>query len=76
MSRLRDWRTEHGLTLDEMGALTGYSDASVSRIERGERSLRPLDKVRFARSLRVPLRDLFDFADPMEVETEEKRSMS
>lgn len=70
-SRLHEWRTAHGLTLDEMGALTGYSVASISRIERAERPMRPLDKIRFARSLRVPLRDLFDFEEPAVDQAEE-----
>lgn len=68
MSRLRQWRIDQGLTIDEVAALTGYSDASISRIERGLRSLRPLDKVRFARSLGVSLRDLFDLAQRTEAE--------
>lgn len=70
-SRLREWRTVHGLTLDELGALTGYSEASISRIERGERDVRPIEKVRLARSLRVPLRDLFDFEEPAVDQAEE-----
>lgn len=50
--------------MDEVAALTGYCEATISLIERGKRELRPLDKVRFARSLRVPLRDLFEFSEP------------
>lgn len=63
-TQLRAWRERHGLTMDEVAALTGYCEATISRLERGERQLRPLDKVRFARSLRVPLRELFEFAEP------------
>ena len=70
-SRLREWRKAQNLTLDEVAALTGYSEVSVSLIERGKRKLRPLDKVKFARSLGVPLRTLFEFEEPEPVDLEE-----
>lgn len=57
---LRRWRAEHGLTLDEVAGLTGYSKAYLSRLERGERCPAPLTKVAVARRLGAPIEDLFD----------------
>jgi transcriptional regulator with XRE-family HTH domain len=59
-SRLRRWRLDHGLTLDEVAALTGVSEAMVSRVERGERQLAPATKVLVARRLGAKLGELFD----------------
>ena len=59
-SRLRQWRTERGLSLDDLADLTGRSKAYLSRVERGERVLPPLEKVRFARMVGARVRDLFD----------------
>jgi len=56
---LRRWRGLHGLTLEELAGLTGLSPAMVSRVERGERQLRPLTRVRVARLLGVPVAELF-----------------
>ena len=52
-TKLRQWRTDNDLALTEVAALTGYSVATVSRMERGTQTLRPLNSVRFARSLGV-----------------------
>jgi transcriptional regulator with XRE-family HTH domain len=59
-SRLQAWRLGHGLTLQDVGALTGRSVSGVSRIERGSRRLRPLQRVEFAKRLGVPVGELFD----------------
>jgi transcriptional regulator with XRE-family HTH domain len=59
-NRLRLWRSRTGLTLAEVSDLTGYSEAMLSRAERGERVISPMGKVRVARCLGVPLRDLFE----------------
>lgn len=64
-NQLRQWRMEHHLTQDEVAALTGYTAATISRLENGDRHLRPLDKVRFARLLGVPLRVLFEVPKTM-----------
>jgi transcriptional regulator with XRE-family HTH domain len=56
---LREWRERNGLTLVDMSGLTGYSDAFLSRLERGERNLAPLEKVRFARALGARVDELF-----------------
>jgi transcriptional regulator with XRE-family HTH domain len=57
---LRVWRLDHDLSLEEMAGLTGLSKSMLSRAERGERCLAPLTKVKVARRLGVPLRDLFE----------------
>jgi transcriptional regulator with XRE-family HTH domain len=59
-NRLRLWRAENGLTLQEVGDLTGYSPAMLSRAERGERVLSAMGKVRVARALDVRVADLFE----------------
>ena len=62
-SKLRQWRVGNELTLEEMSDLTGLSVAMLSRVERGERRLAPLTRVRVARRLGVPVRSLFDVED-------------
>ena len=62
-SRLRQWRLDQDLTLEEVSALTGISTAMLSRVERGQRQLAPLTRVQVSRRLGVPLRDLFDTED-------------
>lgn len=62
-NRLRLWRVQNGFTLEDVSGLTGLSIAMISRVERGERRLRPAAKVRMARCLEVPVGDLFD-AEP------------
>jgi transcriptional regulator with XRE-family HTH domain len=59
-NRLRLWRVDNGLTLEEISDLAGVSVAMISRVERGQRQLAPLTKVQFARRLGVPIRELFD----------------
>ncbi len=53
------WRRANGVSLAEVSALTGYSVAHISRVERGERKLSALAKIQVARALDVPLRELF-----------------
>jgi transcriptional regulator with XRE-family HTH domain len=58
--RLRQWRAETGLTLDEVADLTGFHKSFLSRVERGERDLSPMAKVHVARRLGVRISDLFE----------------
>jgi len=60
MNRLREIRSREGLTLQELGDLSGLSEAMISRLERGERSTSPRVKVRLARVLGVRVAELFD----------------
>lgn len=62
-NRLRLWRAHAGLTLEEVSDLTGLSPAMLSRVETGQRQLAPMTRVRVARCLGVPIRDLFDVED-------------
>ncbi|HEY9475769.1 MAG TPA: helix-turn-helix transcriptional regulator [Mycobacteriales bacterium] len=64
-SPLRRWRVDACLTLDEVSDLTGLSKAMWSRVERGERSLAPMTRVRVARRLGVRVRDLFPVDDEL-----------
>lgn len=59
-NRLRLWRVDAGLTLDEVADLTGMSKAMLSRAERGERQLSPMAKVKLARRLGVRVGELFE----------------
>lgn len=59
MSPLRTWRLQHGLTLQEVSDLCGVSASMISRVERGQKRLSPMTKVRLARALGVRIRDLF-----------------
>ncbi len=59
-TRLAMWRSDEGLTLAEVSGLTGLSVAMLSLVERRERQLAPLTKVKMARRLGVPVGALFD----------------
>jgi transcriptional regulator with XRE-family HTH domain len=48
------------MTLSEVSDLTGLSIPMISRLERGQRSLRPENRVIMARRLGVPVRALFE----------------
>lgn len=66
-NKLRVWRTDNGLSLDELADLTGVSKSMLSRAERGQRGLSAMTKVKIARRLDVPVRDLFE-VEPIEVQ--------
>lgn len=59
-NKMRLWRAQNGLTIDEVAGLTGLSKAYISRIERGERCPTPLTRVAIARRLGCGVADLFD----------------
>jgi len=59
MSKFQQWRKRERLTLEELSDLTGYSAPMLNRVERGERSLSRIAKVRIARRLGVRLGELF-----------------
>ncbi|HVD03842.1 MAG TPA: helix-turn-helix transcriptional regulator [Candidatus Dormibacteraeota bacterium] len=69
-SRLRRWRVSNGLTLDDVSDLCGLSPSMISRVERGERMLRPRTKVLIARRLGVRTSEIFEptpeISDPLE----------
>lgn len=56
---LRAWRERHGFKLEEVADLAGVSPSYLSRLERGERRLRPFDRLRIARALGVRIGELF-----------------
>jgi transcriptional regulator with XRE-family HTH domain len=68
-SRLREWREDAGLTLQEVADLAGISTAMLSRVERGERRFTPRGRVEIARRLGVRVGDLFEVE---EVDLEEE----
>jgi transcriptional regulator with XRE-family HTH domain len=58
-NRLRQWRQARGWSLREVAALTGFTAAMLSLVERHERDLSPASKICVARALGVPLEVLF-----------------
>jgi transcriptional regulator with XRE-family HTH domain len=62
-TKFAQWRTEEGLTVVEVADLTGLSPSMISRLERGQRGLRPRTKVLVARRLAARVRDLFSAED-------------
>ena len=56
---LREWREQHGFRLEEVADLVGRSASFLSRVERGERRLRPFDRIHIARKLGVRVGILF-----------------
>ena len=58
-SALRRWRLSNGLTLEDIEGLTGKDASYISRLERGERQLRPIERVRFARAVGARVDELF-----------------
>lgn len=63
MSKLREWRTQAGLSLQEVADLTGVSTPFLCRIELEKRKPSPMTRVRIARGLGTSIRDLFDVED-------------
>ena len=63
-SKFRQWRKLEGLTLEDVSHLCGLSIGFLSHMERGQREVAPLTKVKISRALGVPLRTLWD---PVEV---------
>ncbi|WP_219911773.1 helix-turn-helix transcriptional regulator [Nonomuraea fuscirosea] len=62
-SRLRELREGHGLTQEQLGELADVDRKTINRIENGMYSPH-LDKVfQIADALRVPARELFEWAD-------------
>jgi transcriptional regulator with XRE-family HTH domain len=68
VTRLKRWRVDQGLTLEEVAGLVGMSTAMLSLAERRLRKLSPMAKVKLARRLAVPVHLLFEpeDADPLE----------
>ena len=58
-AELRKWRTTHGITLEELSGVTGYSIPMLSRVERGERRLSALAQIQLARVIGAKVGDLF-----------------
>ena len=50
---LRMARRSHRLTLQELSDLTGIDPSVISRVERGERDLGPMERVRISRALGI-----------------------
>lgn len=62
-SRFRAWREENGLSQRDVAKLAGVSQTMVSMVERRERSLAPITRLKVAKRLRVPEDVLFDDDD-------------
>ena len=73
-TKLRAWRERERLSLEEVAALTGFTSAMLSFVERGRRNLSTRGKVLVARRLGVPLRELFDAEPVAEEELDVEKS--
>jgi transcriptional regulator with XRE-family HTH domain len=59
-TKLGAWRRRHSLSQGDVATLTGRSVAGISRLERGERGLSPIQAAAFARALGVSLAEIFE----------------
>lgn len=66
-SALRAYRKRNGWRLRDVGGLTGMSVSELSRVERGQRSLTPRQKVQVARDLGADVAVLFPRDERLEV---------
>lgn len=58
-NRLRELRDRSRLTLEEVGMITGYSVATISRHEDGSRSLSEEAVAKYAGLYKVPTHQIF-----------------
>lgn len=68
-TRVAQWRVHRGLTQEELGGLTGYSQSYVSKIETGEKTLdQRKAQVRFATALQISTNQLLgiESSDPID----------
>lgn len=62
-NRIREWRTERDLTIEQLAEATGLSVSYVSRLESGERNLSVRNMNLFAHALNVEPKDLLAVAN-------------
>lgn len=62
-NRIREWRTERDLTIEQLAEATGLSVSYVSRLESGERNLSVRNMNLFAHALNVEPKDLLAAAN-------------
>jgi transcriptional regulator with XRE-family HTH domain len=58
--RLRELRTEHGVSQDQLARKTGIHSTAIGRLERGDREPRLGTILRLARGLGIPAGALLD----------------
>lgn len=58
-NRLKAWREQAGLSLDETEGLVGLTGIMISLVERGQRNLATMTKVTVSRRLGISVRELF-----------------
>ena len=58
-NRLRAWREQAGLSLDETEGLVGLTGMMISLVEREQRNLATMTKVTVSRRLGISVRELF-----------------
>jgi len=58
--KLAAYRKREGMSLQDLSAITGFTAAHLSFVERGKRNLSVRGKLLLARRLGVPIRRLFD----------------
>jgi transcriptional regulator with XRE-family HTH domain len=62
--RIREIRTEAGMTQEELGKKCDLHRTFIGSVERGERNVSILNLKQIARFLKTPLASLFDDAPP------------
>ncbi|EJL46601.1 helix-turn-helix domain-containing protein [Brevibacillus ruminantium] len=68
--RIRTLRMDKGLSQEQLGERSGLHTNYVGQIERGEKNLTIESLSKIARSLGIPLEQLFHSVDPLGPETE------
>jgi transcriptional regulator with XRE-family HTH domain len=63
MNRLRQLRTERGLTQEKLGELIGTTGATVQRLESGNRQLTEVWIKRLCKALKIEVADIFGPVD-------------
>jgi transcriptional regulator with XRE-family HTH domain len=65
MTPLKEWREKHGLSLEDLSDLVGYSPSALCRYEQGERRPSREAKIRIAKRLGLRIRDVFPLEEPV-----------
>ena len=60
-TRIRELRTERGLSQEQLADETGFHRTYIGMVERGERNLSLLNVAVFARVFEISLSELLDF---------------
>ena len=57
--QVREWRAEHDVSISDLAGFLGCSSSYLSRVERGERELSTLAKIKLSHIVGIPVGTLF-----------------